>query len=266
MCPGSCASVFAILAMTTVGEARQAGAPLAPTLLPAAVVGANVTLSVDRKSSRESGDSYGSRPAVRRDCPTSHLLTVGPTPTVFNAVAPAGTYYVRVIALNAGGASAPSNEVVVVVGGGGACVIPGPPTGLQAALTPGGVSLQWNAPSVGGVPTGYTLLVGSAAGQLNIGVFQLGPATSLSSPAPAGTYFVRVVAVNACGSSAPSTEVFFTIGAPAGPLQRTGGQLSRQCLQLQQARGRAHHRLESAARSADTRDECVSTHLGTLGR
>ena len=43
------------------------------------------------------------------------MLSTGSASTVFNALAPAGTYYVRVRGINGGGASAASAEIVVVV-------------------------------------------------------------------------------------------------------------------------------------------------------
>ena len=36
----------------------------------------------------------------------------------------------------------------------------------------------------------------------------------MSGSVPGGTFFARVTATNACGTSGPSGEVFFTIGAP----------------------------------------------------
>ena len=59
---------------------------------------------------------------------------------------------------------------------------------------------------------GYLLEVGSSTGLSNIlttSVLQ----SSMSTTAPPGTYFLRVKAANACGASAPSSEVFFTIGS-----------------------------------------------------
>ena len=43
------------------------------------------------------------------------MLSTGSASTVFNALAPTGTYYVRVRGVNGGGASAASAEIVVVV-------------------------------------------------------------------------------------------------------------------------------------------------------
>ncbi len=49
--------------------------------------------------------------------------------------------------------------------------------------------------------------------------------TSISGTVPAGSFHARVQATNACGTSAPSGEVFFTIGAsdalPAAPTHLT---------------------------------------------
>ena len=52
------------------------------------------------------------------------------------------------------------------------------------------------------------MVAGSVAGGSNIVVYPTGStATSLAAPAPSGTYFVRVIATNACGQSGASNEV-----------------------------------------------------------
>ena len=110
--------------------------------------------------------------------------------------------------------------MIVVITGAGGCTIPGPPTGLVATPTSSNVTLRWVSPASGGAPTGYVLDVGSVTGQSNLGSFPLPNTTTLTAPAPAGQYFVRLRAVNACGSSAPSAELSFTIAAaaPVAPL------------------------------------------------
>jgi hypothetical protein len=138
----------------------------------------------------------------------------------FSANAPPGTYYVRVVAINAFGASPPSNEVVITVTGGG-CLVPGTPTGLSATPGAGSVTIRWNAPTTGGAPTGYGLIVGSAPGATDLGTYLLGQTLFLTSPAPPGQYYIRVFASNACGNSPPTAEVSFVIGTappPAGDL------------------------------------------------
>lgn len=116
---------------------------------------------------------------------------------------PRGVYYVRVVALNAHGASAAGSEVTIVVGDG----LPGAPAGLMAAAGPAGaVRVLWQPPAAGAPPDGYALLVGTAPGQLTARI-PVG-ATSLSATGIApGTYYVRAVAVNAAGAGPVSPEI-----------------------------------------------------------
>jgi hypothetical protein len=121
-------------------------------------------------------------------------------------------YYVRIVAVYAEGTSAPSNEVVVVLTAAG-CTPPGPPTGVITSPTASNVTIRWASPASGGPPTGYVIDVGSGAGLSNLGSFPLPNTTTLTAPAPAAQYFVRIRALNACGSSPPSAEVSFRVGS-----------------------------------------------------
>ena len=125
---------------------------------------------------------------------------------------PAGSYFVRVRARNSGGSGATSNEVLLVVAGGACTAAPGAPASLSAAASGTSVTLSWMAPASGCTPTGYVLEAGSASGLSNLANFNTGStATSFStSGIGAGTYFVRVRAANAGGSSAASNEASFT--------------------------------------------------------
>jgi hypothetical protein len=194
-------------------EARQLGAPLPPALQPASVVSFSVSLQWIANAAGPPATSYqiqaGSGPG-RSDLAVVNL----PDQTTFAADAPAGTYYVRVIAVNGAGASVASNEIVVTVTGGG-CVPPGTPTGLAATDAGGTVTLTWNTAATGGAPTGYLLYVGSTVGVVNIGTFAVGPATTVVSPAPPGQYFVRVAASNACGNSESTLPTIFIVGGGA---------------------------------------------------
>jgi hypothetical protein len=133
---------------------------------------------------------------------------------------PDGLYYVHVRAVNSDGTSMPSNEVLVVVPGGGApCSLPpSAPLNLGGIVSGALVTLAWT-PAPGGCPaTGYTVHAGSATGLSDIAVINVGNATTLSATAPPGTYYVRVIALNAAGASQASTEFVLTVGGPSGPI------------------------------------------------
>ena len=133
---------------------------------------------------------------------------------------PNGVYYVRVRALDLSGPSEPSNEVIIVVpgGGGGSCTTaPNAPQGLFGSTLGTIVLLNWNAP-VGGCPaTQYAVQAGSGPGLSNITVANVGALTGLTSNAPVGTYYIRVVSLNAFGGSIPSTEIVLNVGLVAPP-------------------------------------------------
>lgn len=143
----------------------------------------------------------GSAPGLANLAVISYPSTV----TSLGASVAYGTYYVRVLATNTCGVSAPSPEVTLVVQ---PCAsAPQPPTGLVGSVSGGVVTLAWTAPA-GAVPTGYTIVAGSAPAASDILVYPTGTtATSLAAPAPRGTYHVRVLATNACGQSGASNEV-----------------------------------------------------------
>jgi len=136
-------------------------------------------------------------------------FSTGSTATSFTAGGVgAGTYFVRVKATNAAGTSGPSNEATLVVGSGACTAAPAAPGGFALTLNAGGtVSFAWT-PSAGA--TTYVIEAGSAPGANN-----LVPGTDLGSSATvftatgvgAGTYFVRVRARNACGTSGVSNEL-----------------------------------------------------------
>ncbi len=124
------------------------------------------------------------------------------TATSYLVDVPAGTYYVRVRGVNAYGVSDPSNEVVLQ-----GRSAPGAPRSLSESGTGSLVNLQWSPPSSGGPAAAYVLEAGSGPGLSNLVVLNLGNVTSFAANAPAGTYYVRVRAVNARGVGEPSNEV-----------------------------------------------------------
>lgn len=124
---------------------------------------------------------------------------------------PSGTYFVRVRAVTLGGVSDPSNEVTAIVQS-TACQTVGVPGGLTITSNSGGTAaFAWSAASGG--PTSYVIQAGSSSGQTNLANSDLG-STALSYTArnvPAGTYYVRVLAKNACGPGAASNEVVLIV-------------------------------------------------------
>jgi predicted phage tail protein len=188
-------------------------AAVAPHGLRATVVDNQVTLAWNAPASMPSAGyviEVGSEPG------RSDLLTqaTNSTATSFAAVAPSGTYYVRVRASGApaGPASGRTNEIALVVEGCRAA--PLPPSGLAATIAGNEVTLDWTVP----VASGQVLEAGSAPGAANLAAIPLsGSQTRFTATAPAGTYYVRVRASNECGTSAASNEVTVVVAAPTAP-------------------------------------------------
>jgi hypothetical protein len=212
---GSCFSATGLHAQTVIG-AQAVGTPLS---LVGAVNASTVTLTWSAPV-LSTVTSYvieaGSAPGLANLA----SFSTGNTQTTFSAtgVGP-GSYYVRVRAVGtAGEVGQPSNEVLVVVGSAGPCSAPGAPSGLAVVSnTSGTVSLTWS-PAAGN-PTSYVVEAGSAPGLTNLANSDLGSASpSLTATnVGAGTYYVRIRAKNACGTSAPSNEVVLTVGTSPSP-------------------------------------------------
>ena len=184
------------------------GVPTAPGGLTSVVNGATVRLSWNRAVGAqgyrlEAGTASGLANLVNAD--------MGDV-TSFQGLVPPGTYFVRVRAANASGVSAPSGQVTVVVTTTASCVSPPPvPAGFTAQT--GGLlaALSWSAAPGA---TGYVLDVGRASGLVEATI-GLGPATTYQTLAPAGSYFTRLRAQNACGTSGPSVEVPLVLACSA---------------------------------------------------
>lgn len=183
-------------------------APAAPSNLQATVNGSTVTLTATLPSGitgllLQGGGSPG---ATQAAVP----LDVAPQNTLTNV--PPGTYYVRLVAVNAGGMSPPSNEVPVVVST--QCTAPSAPT---ASAQASGSVVAFNWTSVAGV-AGYRLEVATSPGGAAAFVQSFGASqTGVTFPnVPVGTYYARVAAVNPCGAQATSAEVTVTVASIPG--------------------------------------------------
>src|SRR6185436_11497804 len=123
-------------------------------------------------------------------------------------------------ACSAGAPPASADDIAgiraIYPGTGGGTTLPGAPTGLTASAVGSTVTIRWSAPA-SGTPTSYVLEAGSATGLSNLANFNTGSAsTSFSTSGVAnGTYFVRVKAVNASGTSAASNEATLVVGPAA---------------------------------------------------
>lgn len=103
----------------------------------------------------------------------------------------------------------------VVGGGAGSHAIPGTPGTLTSSVSGNTVTISWATAS--GDPTTYVIEAGSSPGAANLANFATNsPATTFTGTAPNGTYFVRVKARNAAGTSPPSNEITVVVG-PAPP-------------------------------------------------
>jgi hypothetical protein len=180
--------------------------PGAPMNLIAGATGSTVSLAWHPPAS--GGAVQGYRLSVGSQPGRDDIITLGlpGTSTTFGANAvPAGRYYIRVRALNAGGMSASSNEALLVVGAPACVVAPAPPV-LTSTVTGSSIALSWTMPA--GAVSGFRLEAGSAPGLSNAAVVSF-PAsqTSLGTTAPRGTYYVRVRALSPCGPGNASPEV-----------------------------------------------------------
>jgi hypothetical protein len=205
----------AISLLILVGSSvLRAVVPGPPQNLAAVVNGNTVTLTWAAPATGGAPTGYIVNASLSPGGAIIASLPVSDTSLIVSAV-PNAVYYVHVRAVNIDGSSGPSNEVVVAVPGGGpsCATLPNAPSNFGATVTDSLVTLSWSAPVGGCAPSGYVIQAGSAPGLSNLAILNVGPATELSVSAPPGTYFVRVVAVNAFGGSVPSVEIIVTVGA-----------------------------------------------------
>jgi predicted phage tail protein len=181
-------------------------APNPPTAFAASAIGTLVSLTWTAPSGGCSPTSYVIEAGSASTLANLTILNTGSTATSFSASGVAGgTYYVRVRAANANGQSAPTNETAFTV----ACNVPGVPTGVNMVTSSSTVALGWTA--ISGA-TSYVVEIGTSSGGTNIANTTT-TATSFAVSASPGTYYARVRARNACGTSAASTQVSGTIAS-----------------------------------------------------
>lgn len=90
---------------------------------------------------------------------------------------------------------------------------PGPPAGLLTATVGSTVTLAWGAPA-GTAPAGYEIRAGSSPGASDLAIVPVTSTSVVAAGVASGTYFVRVVAINAEGASQPTPDVRVEVRAP----------------------------------------------------
>lgn len=188
-------------------------APGSPQNLQVSVTGNTVTLTWSAPATGGVPTGYIVSAALSPGGAAIATLPVTDTMLIVQSV-PNAVYYVHVRGVNIDGTGAASNEVVVSVpSGGSSCTTPpNAPTNFNAVVSGSLVTLSWAAPLSGCGATAYSVQAGSAPGLSNLAILNVGSATSLSVSAPVGTYYVRVVALNAFGGSVSSVEIVVRVG------------------------------------------------------
>lgn len=190
--------------------------PGAPTLMPpgapsglvGSATGSTVTIRWSAPTSGGSATSYTLVAGTAPGASNIGAIPVNGTALVVPGV-PNGTYYVRVVATNGVGASAPTADVAIVVGG--AAAIPAAPRNVVAtAPAPGVVNIGWQAPASGPAPTSYVLIAGYVSGANTFQIPVNGPGLA-GGGVPAGTYYLRVVALNGGTPGPASPEVVLVV-------------------------------------------------------
>lgn len=200
-------AVLIAMLLLAASSVASAAAPEPPTSPSAVVAGRRVTVTWLAPVSGSVPLGYIVEAALSPGGATVAAFLVIQPSIVVDAV-PDGVYYIRIRSGNAEGISPPSTEVMVAVPGAtGPCPEPPhAPTNLNAAVSGTTVTLTWQPAPTGCPASGYVVQAGSAPGLSDLAVFNVGNTTVLSVPAQPGFYYVRVIAVNASGGSAPSSE------------------------------------------------------------
>ncbi|MDH4063822.1 MAG: hypothetical protein OEW19_05440 [Acidobacteriota bacterium] len=192
--------------------------PLPPQGLAAhAVRGNQVTLRWAIPSSGAAPTSFVLEGGMSPGEVLGRIPTESPEPT-FIFTAPTGAFYVRLHALNGVVKSDASNEIRLFVN---MPVAPSAPTNLLGLVNGFAVGLAWKNTYDGGTPTSLALdVTGSVVASFPL---LLGDTFSVAG-VPPGTYTLAVRALNAFGSSPPSTPVTLTVpvacsGAPLSPAE-----------------------------------------------
>ena len=187
-----------VVSLVLPGGAPPPPPPGPPVLAAAVVTGNHVSLSW----SAGPGGAPSSYTLVAGTAAGAANLATIPMggATSIGASVGNGAYFVRIIASNLSG-TATSNEIVFTIG---PTALPGVPGMNPPSVSGGQVTLTWTTPA--GSPTSYTILARLAPGGPVVAALPV-TGNAVTVPAPAGTYFVTIVATNSLGSSAESNQI-----------------------------------------------------------
>ncbi len=153
-------------------------------------------------------------------------LPTGSLYPIFSFVAPTGSFYIRLHALNGAIRSSASNEIRLHVN---VPVAPSAPAGLVGLVNGSSLALAWTNTFGGGAPASLVLdVTGAFTGSLPIGNVD----TFTFAGVPGGSYTFAVRALNAGGSSPASNAVTLAFpglcsGPPLAPTRRRAGRRPR---------------------------------------
>ena len=208
---GTVAGTESSAASISLPQAVQRPGP--PQTLARQVNGTTVSFSWTAPLTGGSPTSYSLIAATSPGGAPMATLPMSPALSLTLPGVPAGTYHVRLVAVNGGGTSDPSNEVQVMVAGPSA---PGTPTMQAAGVGQSNVRFAWT-PS-GTAATSYVLSAALSPGGAAVAELPATDTTYTVPNVPTGTYYVRVRAVNAGGTSGWSNEVPVVVPSPAVPV------------------------------------------------
>ena len=191
-------AVGACVALLVGAGAASAQAPVLGT----AVSGNNVTLNW---TATAGATGYRVDAGLASNNYNIGSAPLGNVTTFAAGTIPNGTYFIRVVAVPG---NEISNEVVLQLP-----LAPSAPTNLQVARNGTALVVTWSPGAGGGTLTGYQLRAGLTPGGTNFPALPVAGTSFSGGPVPVGTYYLRVVAVNAVGASVASNEVAVTMVA-----------------------------------------------------
>ncbi|MGO8671279.1 MAG: fibronectin type III domain-containing protein [Capsulimonadaceae bacterium] len=190
------------------------GVPAAPTLSASSGTSGQIQLSWTASSGATTYNLYR---GTATGAESSSPLSTGITATTYTdtGLTPGSSYFYEVSALNAAGTSAFSNQATATAGS-----APTAPTLTSITGTGGAIELTWSNPYGA---TSYNIYRGTVAG--GEAAAPVGSSTTSSYQdtglVVAETYYYKVAAVDASGTSPLSNELSMAAGIPSPPALQT---------------------------------------------